>query len=341
MEYPITHPSKPNLLCSGITRHRFADMSSDRTGDAEMDARQMQQTSERSSRKLVKKYYADEKANRIMHESMIKILEESAAQQPDTDPNAPSIELYLRPAHVTDASGIAFVYNHYIKNSIVPEDRLEITTDFIVSLIMKCKHEQLAFIVAVRGPAPRPITPARDAIPHRGQGKRIPATAAVYSTAIVPDEVIIGFSMIEMAPQSAFLGSSLSSMRFNARLHFYTHPDFLRKGVGRCILDRALMTLTRLHNCINSYEFINATNNPVYVYGQPTRDIHQLFLNVPTEAKVLGKDSPEFLWLHDWLEKRFFFYECGRQTGVGRTSFPGTIDRNFDVVQYQYTTKTA
>lgn len=249
----------------------------------------------------------------------------------EPDPNAPSIELYLRPANKDDATGIALIYNHYVVKSFIPEDQEEVSTDFIVALIDKAMSDSVPFLVAIKGQQPPPAPRAQ---PKYFGKRHAPDTARDQKAATTSSEMVIGFSMVEALTPTCFVSSAKSRSRLTAKLHFYTHPEYLRKGVGRCILDRTLACTSSAHCDNGSYPFVNAKNDPVYQDqgGNGPRRFHQLLL----ERAVERKDDPDYAWIKVWLEKRFYFNESCRLTSVGRSAILGTANRFLDVVQFQY-----
>ncbi|APA10626.1 hypothetical protein SS1G_12541 [Sclerotinia sclerotiorum 1980 UF-70] len=236
--------------------------------------------------------------------------EEIMAQEPEPNPYAPKIEIYLRPATEADAKQILQIYNHYIIESYIPEDQEPLTESDILYLIQVTKKEKLPLVVAVKG--------------------RIPAQSAnpKVRTKVPQYENIIGFGYTEMRG-CGIAGKSNGRSRYTHNLHFYTHPDYTRKGVGSCVLDRLLLVSSRAYSSHDGYDWLNHDNDPAYGHGCGAR-CHQLLIEVP----VLRKDDPNYKWVKSFLRK-FWFLEEFRLSCVGRSSVLHRAGEWLDVVHFQ------
>ncbi|KAJ8065702.1 hypothetical protein OCU04_006374 [Sclerotinia nivalis] len=236
--------------------------------------------------------------------------EEIMAREPEPNPYAPKIEVYLRPATEADAKQILQIYNHYIIESYIPEDQEPLTESDILFLIQVTKKEKLPFVVAVKG--------------------RIPAQSAnpKVKTKVPQYENIIGFGYTEMRG-CGIAGKSTGRSRYTHNLHFYIHPDYTRKGVGSCVLDRLLLVSSRAYCSHDGYDWLNHDNDPAYGHGCGAR-CHQLLIEVP----VLRKDDPNYEWIKSFLRK-FWFLEEFRLNCVGRSSVLHRAGEWLDVVHFQ------
>ncbi|KAF7879163.1 hypothetical protein EAF04_000362 [Stromatinia cepivora] len=236
--------------------------------------------------------------------------EEIMAREPEPNPYAPKIEIYLRPATEADAKQILQIYNHYIIESYIPEDQEPLTESDILFLIQVTKKEKLPFVVAVKG--------------------RIPAQSAnpKVKTKVPQYENIIGFGYTEMRG-CGIAGKSTGRSRYTHSLHFYVHPDYTRKGVGSCVLDRLLLVSSRAYSSHDGYDWLNPDNDPAYGHGCGAR-CHQLLIEVP----VLRKDDPNYDWIKSFLRK-FWFLEEFRLNCVGRSSVLHRAGEWLDVVHFQ------
>jgi GNAT superfamily N-acetyltransferase len=116
-----------------------------------------------------------------------------------------------------------------IKNSIIPEDQVEVSEDDIAALINTCRSEKLPCIVAIRGCVP---------------SLKSPKNSFIHSKSLLPKfENVIGFGVAQTYGYG-FSGLRTGRSRTTADLQFYVHHEYTRKGVGRSILDRLIQCLS-------------------------------------------------------------------------------------------------
>jgi hypothetical protein len=140
---------------------------------------------------------------------------------------------FLRPATETDLKGIAHIYNHYAQSphSIVTQDQTAINEEDVAFLINHTKGEKLPIIVAVRGRMPLPSNKSQIRAPQKGKS-------------LLPQfEGIIGFGYAETYCYGIG-GGRLGLNRFTTNIHFYVHPEYTGKKVGRSLLDRLIKSLS-------------------------------------------------------------------------------------------------
>ncbi|KAF5873836.1 putative acyl- n-acyltransferase protein [Botrytis fragariae] len=229
----------------------------------------------------------------------------------DSEPNtsAPKIEIYLRPATEADAKHILEIYNHYVRESYIPEDQEPVTQNDILYLIQVNKKEKLPFVVAVKG-----CIPAKSANPK-------------VKTKLPQYENIVGFGYTEIRG-CGLTGRSNGRSRFTHNLHFYVHPEYTRKGIGGCVLDSLLVVSSRAWSSNGGYNWLNPDNDPAYGHGCGAR-CHQLIIEVPVK-----KDDPNYDWMKKFL-RNFWFLDEIRLISVGRTSVLKSPVEWLDVVHFQ------
>jgi ribosomal protein S18 acetylase RimI-like enzyme len=129
--------------------------------------------------------------------------------------------------------GIADIYNHYAQSphSIVTEDQAAITEEDVAFLINHTKGEKLPIMVAVRGRMPLPSNKSQNQAPQN------------VKSPLPQFEGIIGFGYAETYCYGIG-GGRAGRTRFTANIHFYVHPEYTGKKVGRSLLDRLIKSLS-------------------------------------------------------------------------------------------------
>lgn len=300
-------------------------------GDSANAGRQMKDTAQKRSQHFIN--VAGRKAIERAH------IEEICAMNPayntpfpdEPDPNAPTVELYIRPAHEADATGISQIYNWYVQHTIVPEDQKVVDEEAIRNKISEAKGNRTPIIVAIQGKAPEGHL--RKPMSTFGRRSTQANTGAKASHPAVT-EFVLGFGFVDgFSGLTGVLNQGRS--RFTGQLHFYVRQQQLRQGIGRCLLDRLLTATAPSHLNKGGYVFSNPSNDQVYegLGGNGPHRFHQLIVQRPIERS----QDPDYDWLKMWLEKSFFFEETGRLKSVGRSSVgTSTISRFLDIVQFQF-----
>lgn len=224
------------------------------------------------------------------------------------NPNTPKIDIYLRPAQMKDITGITSIYNHYVLNSIIPEDQCAVNEQDMQSALKDAQAQGLPFIVAVSG-----------RVPHGGSTNSA--------------ELILGFAHVEFF-NYGLAGTLKGASRFTGVIQLYVEPNHTRKGVGRSLMDRILVCSSSTHASKEGYEWINPNAREIEVYGQQggVHKFHQLFIHRAIEVK----DDPNHGWFKHWLHNKFFIEEVARLKSVRRSSNVGTTTRMLDVLTFQF-----
>ncbi|KAF7937584.1 uncharacterized protein EAE98_001898 [Botrytis deweyae] len=253
-----------------------------------------------------------ERARKAQEQSVIASnahYERQMAEDPEPNTSAPKIEIYLRPATEADTKQILEIYNHYICESYIPEDQVPVTDNDILYLIQVTKKEKLPFVVAVKG-----------CIPAKSTNPKVKTKLPQY-------ENIVGFGYTENRG-CGITGKSNGRSRFTHNLHFYVHPEYTRKGIGGCVLDRLLVVSSRAWSSHGGYNWLNPDNDRSYGHGCGAR-CHQLIIEVPVK-----KDNLDYEWMKKFL-RNFWFLDEIRLISVGRTSVLKSPVEWLDVVHFQ------
>ena len=222
--------------------------------------------------------------------------------------NIPKIDIYLRPAQMKDISGITSIYNHYVLNSIIPEDQTLVTEQDMESLLKDAQEQGLPFIVAIKG--------------------RVPPGGSIKSA-----EHVLGFAHTDFLNYSNG-GTHKGLSRFTGVIQLYVEPNHTRKGIGRSLMDRILVCSSSTHASKEGYDWISPNAKEAAVYGQQggAHKFHQLLIHRPIEVK----EDPDHEWFKQWLHSKFFIEEVARLKSVARSSSRGTTARMLDVLIFQF-----
>ncbi|KAK6601648.1 hypothetical protein H4I96_06989 [Botrytis cinerea] len=262
-----------------------------------LNASNEQKRLHQTAAKDVAAYFKDvERVRKAQEKSVIASnshYEQQMAKDPEPNSSAPKIEIYLRPATEADAK----------------HDQEEVTENDILYLIKVTKKDKLPFVVAVKG-----CIPAKSANPK-------------VKTKLPQYENIVGFGYTETRG-CGLTGKSDGRSRFTHNMHFYVHPEYIRKGIGGCVLDRLLVVSSRAWSSHGGYNWLNPDNDPAYGHGCGAR-CHQLIIEVPVK-----KDDLNYEWMKKFL-RSFWFVDETRFISVGRTSVLKSPVEWLDVVHFQ------
>jgi L-amino acid N-acyltransferase YncA len=252
---------------------------------------------------MVKKQRMRERQSQIAAQQQFYINEEIMA-----NPNTPKIDIYLRPAQMKDIPGITSIYNHYVLNSIIPEDQSAVSDQDMQTVLKDAQAQGLPFIVAVKG--------------------RVPPCGSIKSA-----EKVLGFAYVEFYNYS-LAGTVKGASRFTGVIQLYVEPNHTRKGVGRSLMDRILVCSSSTHASKEGYDWINpnAREGEVYCQQGGAHKFHQLFIHRAIEVR--GDSDHE--WFKQWLHNKFFIEEVARLKSVRRSSSVGTTARMLDVLTFQF-----
>ena len=169
------------------------------------------------------------------------------------------------------------IYNHYVENSIsAPEFQLR-EVNHIVDRMNEVTSEKLPYIVAI----------AKSNQP-RGRQHYI-------------QERVVGFASMEDYCHKS------SMYRFTMEMELFVHPEYTRKGIARCLLDRLLSTVSTGYCPKGGYEWVNTGE---YLKNDAERVVKTVNLSIPHDSK----DDME--WTTKLL-REFKFIKAGHVKQVG------------------------
>ncbi|PSN74215.1 hypothetical protein BS50DRAFT_627562 [Corynespora cassiicola Philippines] len=205
----------------------------------------------------------------------------------------PSVNIYLRPVIARDATDIAVIYNHYVRETIFANEFTDRSPIDMLNRINDVKSAGLPFIVAVdRGN------------PYKCKSKG-------------NSERVVGYCSLDDYCDAG------SMYRFTFELDLYVHPDFLRKSVAKCLIDKVLEMSNTGYNARGGYSWIN---NSDYLKHGPTRRIKCINANVAHKHKA---DM-------DWMTKFMDEYQFKRSGHLKRMGYKkGDV---VDLTVYQHFT---
>ncbi|KAF2843660.1 hypothetical protein M501DRAFT_985761 [Patellaria atrata CBS 101060] len=148
------------------------------------------------------------------------------------DPRAtqvkPFVNIYLREYKPGDATQVVDIYNWYIRNSVFAPEFQVRPINVMASSLQALKDAGLTFIVAVE----KKISTGPNNRRPRGPEK------------------IVGYAYTNEFPREHPM------FRYTAEMELFVHPEYLKKGVARCLLDRLLYLVDPMYDLRNGYEFV-------------------------------------------------------------------------------------
>ncbi|KAI4135881.1 MAG: hypothetical protein LQ347_000265 [Umbilicaria vellea] len=241
------------------------------------------QTANDSARAYQKKVYKEKKASKADRKAYIAATKlHYASYVPPPNPHVPKANIYIRPAGASDMRQVTEIYNHYVKNSVVASERMELTEAQWQARWRDSTGENFAFLVAV--------------LKNGNRGGRFRRDNA---------ETIVGFAYAE-----DFSGSA-TMYRFTCELQFWVHPQHLRHGIGKTLVDRMLPALDNGYYCRHGTDFV--ADNPIEYEGGGLRTISRILISIPHDPT----DAQDLTWLKKWLSQ-WDFEQVGNMPGIGR-----------------------
>lgn len=98
-----------------------------------------------------------------------------------------------------------------------------------------------------------------------------------------------------------------SMYRFAFELEMYIHPDFIRKGIAKCMLDRLIELINPSYMARGGYDWVNTGD---YLKNGAGRVIKTVNISVPHE------EGDGLEWLTEFL-KKFKFRKVGHMFKTG------------------------
>lgn len=221
-------------------------------------------------------------------------LKESKAHKPESNPNKPIVNIYLRPAVSSDIRQLTELYNWWVENSVRPAETRPIEFSDMQERFGNSKSDSLPFIVA--------ILKGKHHVPRD------------HYTGI-KGEQIVGFALA-----TGFTAPDYVE-HIAAELEIYVHHEYRRQGVGHCLLDRLMCATDRGHMERGGYPFhCDPAERHWYEVGG-ARNLHKLAFVARHHSRP-KKDCTEEVdvttWLKKWLVKDWDFEQEAylKQTGA-------------------------
>ncbi|EGE05977.1 hypothetical protein TEQG_04984 [Trichophyton equinum CBS 127.97] len=214
---------------------------------------------------------------------LLAIMPKSDSAFNEPKPLEPKLNMYIRPAEPKDIIALVELFNWYVKNTVRRADTEEISFDEMREHVEELQRDNYPFIVAVQR-HPR----VWHAMNHEA-------------------EMLYGFCCI-----SDFTGP-LSTQRFSYDLEVFVHPKNLKQGVASCLLDKMLEICDPKYSARGGYIFdCSSRGKDVYTCGM-SRPAMRLCAVVHHS----DEEFAEYIWVKEWLGKKFGFEEQGCLRGFG------------------------
>jgi L-amino acid N-acyltransferase YncA len=223
---------------------------------------------------------AAEKRKRQMEASAEAIATYGEIPEPPDTRLKPTANIFVRPANVTDMDQVKEIYNHYVRHTIHSPEYNPRAQAHMVTRMTDILNAKLPFLVAVDRSSKGNKNGEVGQITHR----------------------IVGFAD---ADDYCHPGSMY---RFTVELELFVHPDYLRKGIGSCLLDKMLSLLDNGRAALGGYDWIAPRT-----YGTDgMRVVKSVNVNLPYDSR--NRQSSERT--EEWLYK-FGFKARGRLENMG------------------------
>ncbi|KAF2714879.1 hypothetical protein K504DRAFT_457068 [Pleomassaria siparia CBS 279.74] len=241
---------------------------------------------------------AKERTRRIMEKRNRPIDRNLSVNVPELPDNSlkPTANIYLRPVQPADTPQITDLYNHYVRHTISANEFNNRSTSQIARRVQDIVSGGLPWIVAVQ----------------KGNQSRNQHFKFV-------NEKIVGFvSMDDHTDQG-------SMYRYTFEMELYVHPEYVRQGVAKCLLDKLLDLVDNVYKVRGGYDWSCPGQ---YLKSGASRIVKTILLTVPHTKG----DSTEINWISAFL-KSFNFRKSGHLLNMGFKN--GSI---VDTSIFQYTT---
>ena len=211
-----------------------------------------------------------------------KRLSNMPSPKPAPDPtklHSESLDLVLRPANTTDMIEMTRIQNYFIKKTLSSPETETISEPQMMALYNKALQSNLPCLVAV------------DASPRNRDEN-------------VRHDALAGFAYAEnfQDPKGMF--------RYAVSLEMYTAPSYIRKGVGRCLMDKIIKILDDGFFSQGGYKW--RCNDNRHINGG-VRTVGSILIHIPCDAE----DKSSLEWRKKWL-RRYGFSQVGELSDVGR-----------------------
>ncbi|KAL8908289.1 MAG: hypothetical protein Q9207_000911 [Kuettlingeria erythrocarpa] len=228
------------------------------------------------------------KAKKLTKEERDKMEADFQEQERNMPPNpfTPVANIYIRPARLKDLAQIRAIHNHYTRTSAVTQERVELNDREIRSRFDDCAGEQYPFIVAI----------------------------SRHGRTAEKDEIVVGFAFAED------FGGEGTMWRHTCEAQFYVHARYVRKGIGKNLLDTLFRGMTPYYHYHNGCRFIYTDEEFPRHDGGGARIVGKVLIPFP----YFAEEEEQHAWVGHWLAREFNFEHQGTLKGIGHA---GTDDK--------------
>lgn len=256
----------PLVICEPVSDaadeegHRLWRLSKTQTTQSAIDTRAHKKNAgQRAQRKRTKQVENDLKVER----------KNKIAAPPN--PNKPRIPIYLRPVNMKnqdDAKQMRSIYNYYVENTCLVTDIKVPEMDIFWDDLKLSERIGLPLIVAI-------LDTDEEKAKRNRPGKAAP-------------ERIIGFGL------ASILDARPNALDWACQLDIFVHPQHLRKGVGKNLMDRMKFLLDPLYHSTDAVPW--KAEEPLY------RALKGVAV-VRASIHYPADDRAHLSWVREWLEK--------------------------------------
>ncbi|KAK4190123.1 hypothetical protein QBC35DRAFT_378858 [Podospora australis] len=327
------------------------DPSSDLSAD--LDERRRNWTSAlyiKRQRKLLKKreqLYPGRTSDYVTAESIAEQIPctreemQASVQQKPVVPlynnSVPRIPCFLRPAERVDMEAVKNIYELEMKSGFQTLDSMPLTSTEWEKILGTTQTLNMPFVAAVRGNA-------RTFGLKSGNLQWSPFNQVPVDfddpNGHEKDNEILGFAYVSVW-QPGLAGSATGSSRATTRVHVYVHPDYRKKKIGTCLLDKIMSCISPRMSSNEGYDFIDPDNSEVYqrpprndsIEKRPRQYFqlvasylvrHQHVIINEQKDKALVEEyktyDDDLVWVRHMLEDKFAFTEKVRLEAYHRSA---------------------
>ncbi|RMZ88841.1 hypothetical protein DV736_g3935, partial [Chaetothyriales sp. CBS 134916] len=240
------------------------------------------------------------------------VLAPPAHYQPMMASDNPRIRIALRPASMTDITGMTTIYNWYVEHSPRPSELDIIDESDMQQRLEEIQRDKLPIIVAVARSRWRGM--------QRGDGgggrsRAIHRNAHAHPSyqPMTQEETILGWA------SASDFGARDYVERISAECDIYVAREGCQLGIGTALMDKLLEACDRGHIPSGKFDWRCAPDQQHLYTAGGGRELHKIFFSVkkfnkPIKAnkhQIVGEYEHDWdTWLKTWLESWGFKQEA-------------------------------